>query len=51
MVELGRMSKGLPGRVVAKLEMRNPCAPPPSPSLPDGLHCASRERPRSRPRP
>jgi len=25
MVELGRMAKGLPGRVVAKLEMRNPC--------------------------
>lgn len=24
MVELGRMSKGLPGRVIAKLEMRNP---------------------------
>lgn len=25
MVELERMAKGLPGRVVAKLEMRNPC--------------------------
>lgn len=25
MVELRRMAKGLPGRVVAKLEMRNPC--------------------------
>jgi cysteine synthase len=25
MVELGRMGRGLPGRVVAKLEMRNPC--------------------------
>jgi cysteine synthase len=25
MVELGRMAKGLPRRVVAKLEMRNPC--------------------------
>jgi cysteine synthase A len=25
MVELGRMAAGLPGRVVAKLEMRNPC--------------------------
>jgi cysteine synthase len=25
MVELGRLGKGLPGRVVAKLEMRNPC--------------------------
>lgn len=25
LVELGRMSKGLPGRVIAKLEMRNPC--------------------------
>lgn len=25
MVELGRMAKGLPGRVVAKLESRNPC--------------------------
>jgi cysteine synthase A len=25
MVELGRMAVGLPGRVVAKLEMRNPC--------------------------
>ena len=25
MVELGRIAKGLPGRVVAKLEMRNPC--------------------------
>ena len=25
MVELGRMAGGLPGRVVAKLEMRNPC--------------------------
>ena len=25
MVELGRVAKGLPGRVVAKLEMRNPC--------------------------
>jgi cysteine synthase A len=25
MVELGRMSKGLPGRVAGKLEMRNPC--------------------------
>jgi cysteine synthase A len=25
MVELGRLAKGLPGRVVAKLEMRNPC--------------------------
>ena len=24
-VELGRVAKGLPGRVVAKLEMRNPC--------------------------
>src|SRR5215831_1186016 len=24
-VELGRMAKGFPGRVVAKLEMRNPC--------------------------
>jgi cysteine synthase A len=24
-VELGRLAKGLPGRVVAKLEMRNPC--------------------------
>ena len=24
-VELGRIAKGLPGRVVAKLEMRNPC--------------------------
>jgi cysteine synthase A len=26
MVELGRVAKGVPGRVVAKLEMRNPCA-------------------------
>lgn len=26
MVELERLAKGLPGRVVAKLEMRNPCA-------------------------
>ena len=25
MVELGRVRRGLPGRVVAKLEMRNPC--------------------------
>jgi cysteine synthase A len=25
MVELARLAKGLPGRVVAKLEMRNPC--------------------------
>ncbi|MEX0879276.1 MAG: cysteine synthase A [Thermoanaerobaculia bacterium] len=25
-VELGRMARGLPSRVVAKLEMRNPCA-------------------------
>lgn len=25
MVELGRIGKGLPGRVIAKLEMRNPC--------------------------
>src|SRR5713226_5508621 len=25
MVELGRLAKGLPGRIVAKLEMRNPC--------------------------
>jgi cysteine synthase A len=25
LVELGRMARGLPGRVVAKLEMRNPC--------------------------
>jgi len=25
LVELGRMAKGLPGRVIAKLEMRNPC--------------------------
>jgi len=25
MVELGRMTNGLPGRVTAKLEMRNPC--------------------------
>lgn len=25
MVELGRICKGLPGRIVAKLEMRNPC--------------------------
>lgn len=25
MVELGRLASGLPGRVVAKLEMRNPC--------------------------
>jgi cysteine synthase A len=25
LVELGRMTKALPGRVVAKLEMRNPC--------------------------
>jgi cysteine synthase len=25
LVELGRMAKGLPGRVAAKLEMRNPC--------------------------
>lgn len=25
MVELGRIAKGLPGRVAAKLEMRNPC--------------------------
>lgn len=25
LVELGRVAKGLPGRVVAKLEMRNPC--------------------------
>jgi cysteine synthase A len=25
MVELGRLAKGLPGRVIAKLEMRNPC--------------------------
>jgi cysteine synthase A len=25
MVELGRLTKGLPGRIVAKLEMRNPC--------------------------
>jgi cysteine synthase A len=26
MVELGRLGRGLPGRLVAKLEMRNPCA-------------------------
>jgi len=26
LVELGRLAKGLPGRVLAKLEMRNPCA-------------------------
>lgn len=25
MVELGRLGKGLPGRIIAKLEMRNPC--------------------------
>ncbi len=25
MVELGRLAKGLPGRILAKLEMRNPC--------------------------
>ncbi len=25
MVELGRLGRGLPGRVVAKLEMQNPC--------------------------
>src|SRR3972149_1459746 len=25
LVELGRIAAGLPGRVVAKLEMRNPC--------------------------
>jgi cysteine synthase len=25
LVELGRLAGGLPGRVVAKLEMRNPC--------------------------
>jgi cysteine synthase A len=25
MVELGRLGRGLPGRIVAKLEMRNPC--------------------------
>src|SRR5438477_515760 len=25
MVELARLARGLPGRVVAKLEMRNPC--------------------------
>jgi cysteine synthase A len=25
LVELGRLAKGLPGRIVAKLEMRNPC--------------------------
>jgi cysteine synthase A len=25
MVELARISRGLPGRIVAKLEMRNPC--------------------------
>lgn len=25
MVELGRVARGMPGRVVAKLEMRNPC--------------------------
>src|SRR2546421_8497037 len=25
LVELARMARGLPGRVVAKLEMRNPC--------------------------
>jgi cysteine synthase len=25
MVELGRLARGLPGRLVAKLEMRNPC--------------------------
>ncbi|MGP8057651.1 MAG: cysteine synthase A [Nitrososphaerales archaeon] len=25
MVELGRLARGLPGRIVAKLEMRNPC--------------------------
>src|SRR5712692_7732645 len=25
LVELGRIARGLPGRVVAKLEMRNPC--------------------------
>lgn len=25
MVELGRVGRGLPGRIVAKLEMRNPC--------------------------
>jgi cysteine synthase A len=24
-VELARLAKGLPGRIVAKLEMRNPC--------------------------
>jgi len=26
LVELGRLAKNLPGRVLAKLEMRNPCA-------------------------
>ena len=26
MVELARIGRGLPGRIVAKLEMRNPCA-------------------------
>ena len=25
LVDLGRLAKNLPGRVVAKLEMRNPC--------------------------
>ena len=25
LVELGRLAKNLPGRIVAKLEMRNPC--------------------------
>lgn len=25
LVELGRMARGLPARVAAKLEMRNPC--------------------------
>lgn len=25
MVELGRLARGLPGRVIARLEMRNPC--------------------------
>jgi cysteine synthase A len=25
MVELARVARGLPGRIVAKLEMRNPC--------------------------
>ncbi len=35
LVELGRLAGGLPGRMVAKLEMRNPCAHPRHPE-PDG---------------